>query len=180
MQSYDALEQETTKSRFFDTVICGGYMLFVTNKQPFAITVAATTVPILYFCISAVISEADEVAGLGEGIPGDVEPGGARQQLVGIGAGLEEIHEALELRGVLRANVGSLTAEVLRAADATHQTVHPAVAEARVHDDRADRDACRLQQHLAAIGHVHHVLQCRLVVRILLCLDEFAQLKVRR
>ena len=42
MQSYDALEQETTKSRFFDTVICGGYMLFVTNKPPFAITVAAT------------------------------------------------------------------------------------------------------------------------------------------
>ena len=90
MQSYDALEQETTKSQFFVTVICGGYMLFVTNKQPFAITVAATTVPILYFCISAVISEADEVAGLGEGAPGDVEPGGARQQLIGEGRGLEE------------------------------------------------------------------------------------------
>ena len=53
------------------------------------------------------------MAGRGEGIPGDVEPGGARQQLVGIGAGLEEIHEALELRGVLRTDIGSLTAEVL-------------------------------------------------------------------
>jgi hypothetical protein len=42
MQSYDALEQETTKSQFFVTAICGGYMLFVTNKLPFAITVAAT------------------------------------------------------------------------------------------------------------------------------------------
>jgi hypothetical protein len=42
MQSYDALGQETTKSQFFVTVICGGYMLFVTNKLPFAITVAAT------------------------------------------------------------------------------------------------------------------------------------------
>jgi hypothetical protein len=42
MQSYDALAQETTKSQFFVTVICGGYMLFVTNKLPFAITVAAT------------------------------------------------------------------------------------------------------------------------------------------
>ena len=52
------------------------------------------------------------MAGLGEGAPGDVEPGGARQQLVGVWRGLEEIHEALELRGVLRADIGSLTAEV--------------------------------------------------------------------
>jgi hypothetical protein len=42
------------------------------------------------FCISAVVAETDKVAGLVEGIPGDVEPAGARQQLVGIGAGLEE------------------------------------------------------------------------------------------
>jgi hypothetical protein len=66
---------------------------------------------ILY--ISSVVAEADEVAGLGEGAPGDVEPGGARQQLVGVRRGLEEIHETLELRGVLRAYIGSLTAEVL-------------------------------------------------------------------
>ena len=85
-----------------------------------------------------VVSEADEVSGLGEGIPGDVEPGGARQQLIGEGRGLEEIYEALELCWVLRADIGSLTAEVLRTADATHQAVHPVVAEARVHDDRAD------------------------------------------
>ena len=120
------------------------------------------------------------MAGLGEGIPGDVEPGGARQQLVGVRRGLEEIHEALELCWVLRADIGSLTAEVLRTADTTYQAIHPAVAEARVHDDWADRDTCRLQQHLAAIGHVHHVLQRRLVVGILVCLDEFVQLKVGR
>ena len=113
------------------------------------------------------------MSGLREGVPGDVEPAGARQQLIGEGRGLEEIHEALELRGVLRADIGSLTAEVLRTADATHQAIHPVVAEARVHDDRADFDTCRLQQHLAAIGHVHHVLQRRLVVGILVCLDEF-------
>ena len=70
------------------------------------------------------------MSGLGEGIPGDVEPGGARQQLVGVRRGLEEIHEALELRGVLRADIGSLTAEVLRTADTTYQAIHPAVAEA--------------------------------------------------
>ena len=89
-------------------------------------------------CILAVIAEADEVAGLGEGVPGDVEPGGARQELVGVRRGLEEIHEALELGRILRADIGSLTAEVLRILHATHQAVHPAVAEARVHDDWPD------------------------------------------
>ena len=38
----------------------------------------------------AVVSEADEVSGPSEGVPGDVEPGGARQQLIGEGRGLEE------------------------------------------------------------------------------------------
>jgi len=90
------------------------------------------------FLLSFVIAEADEVAGLGEGDPGDVEPGGARQELVGVGAGLEEIHEALELGRILRADIGSLTAEVLRILHATHQAVHPTVAEARVHDDWPD------------------------------------------
>ena len=151
-------------------------MLVSFSKLSFAIL--GDDAEILY--ISSVVAKADEVSGLGEGVPGDVEPAGARQQLVGVRRGLEEIHEALEQGWVLRADIGCLTAEVLRTADATHQAVHPAVAEARVHDDRADRDACRLQQHLAAIGHVHHVLQRRLVVGILVCLDEFVQLKVRR
>ena len=64
-------------------------------------------------CTSAVVAEADEVSGLGEGVPGDVEPGGARQELVGVRRGLEEIHEALELGRILRADVSCLTAEVL-------------------------------------------------------------------
>ena len=64
-------------------------------------------------CTSAVVAEADEVSGLGEGVPGDVEPGGARQELVGVGAGLKECHEALELGRILRADVSCLTAEVL-------------------------------------------------------------------
>jgi len=62
---------------------------------------------------SLVVPDADVMPRDAEGVPGDVEPAIARQQLVGIGAGLEEIHEALELRGVLRADVGSLTAEML-------------------------------------------------------------------
>ena len=42
MQSYDVLEQETTKSLFFASVICGGYMISATDKAHFAITVAET------------------------------------------------------------------------------------------------------------------------------------------
>ena len=131
-------------------------------------------------CISAVVAETDEVAGLGEGAPGDVEPGGARQQLIGIGAGLEEIHEALELSRVGRADVGCLTSRVLRIVHTPDETVHPAVAEARVHDDRTDYCACRFEQQKAAISHVHHVLQRRLVVGILGDVQELVQAKVRR
>ena len=60
-----------------------------------------------------VVPEADEVAGGGEGRPGDVEPAGAGQQLVGIGAVAEEIDQALELARVLGADVGSLSEQVL-------------------------------------------------------------------
>ena len=41
---------------------------------------------------------------------------------------LAVVAEALELGWVFRADIGSLTAEVLRILHATHQTVHPAVA----------------------------------------------------
>ena len=40
------------------------------------------------------------MTGGGEGRPGDVKPAGAGQQLVGIRAGAEEIHQALELARV--------------------------------------------------------------------------------
>ena len=46
---------------------------------------------------SLVVPNPDEVPGIGEGRPGDVEPAGAGQQLVGIVAGVEEVHQALEL-----------------------------------------------------------------------------------
>ena len=38
-----------------------------------------------------VITDADVVAGRAEGVPGDVEPGGGGQQLVGVVAGAEEV-----------------------------------------------------------------------------------------
>ena len=43
-----------------------------------------------------------------EGIPRDVEPAGGGKELVGIFTGLEEGDEALELGGILGADIGSL------------------------------------------------------------------------
>ena len=60
-----------------------------------------------------IVPKADVVAGGGEGRPGEVEPAGAGQQLVGIGAVAEEIDQALELARVLGADVGSLSEQVL-------------------------------------------------------------------
>ena len=69
------------------------------------------------------------MAGRTEGIPGDVEPAGAGQELVGILTGPKELHEALELLRGLGADVGSLTLEVLGVTDATNLSVDPTVAE---------------------------------------------------
>ena len=65
-----------------------------------------------------------------EGIPRDVEPAVAGEELVGIFTGLEEGDEALELLGVARADVGGLTDEVLGVGDATDKGVDTGVAEA--------------------------------------------------
>jgi len=94
---------------------------------------------------SFVVAEADEVAGGGEGRPGDVEPAGAGQQLVGIGAGAEEIDQALELARVLGADVGSLAKEVLRVMDTTNESIHARVTEAGVDDNGTDHLAGGLQ-----------------------------------
>ena len=49
------------------------------------------------------------MAGWGKGIPGNVEPAVAGQELVGIGRGAKEFHELSKLLWVSRANVGCLT-----------------------------------------------------------------------
>ena len=66
----------------------------------------------------------------GERIPRDVEPAVAGKELVGIFTSLEEGDEALELGGILGANVGSLTEEVLGGDDATDKGVDARVAVA--------------------------------------------------
>jgi hypothetical protein len=108
-----------------------------------------------------VVPEADVVAGWGEGVPGDVEPAGTGEELVGHIVSLEEGHEALELLRVLGADVGGLAKEVLRVADTTYQGVNARVAEAGVDDDGANDAAGRLQQMLASVGHVGNLLDGR-------------------
>ena len=65
-----------------------------------------------------------------EGIPRDVEPAGGGKELVGIFASFEEGDEMLELGGILGADIGSLTEEVLGVGDATDKGVDTGVAEA--------------------------------------------------
>jgi hypothetical protein len=109
-----------------------------------------------------------------EGIPRDVEPAIAGQELVGIFTGFEEGDEALELLGVARADVGSLAKEVLGIGDATDKGVDARVAVARVDEDRTDHLACVFQEHQAAIGHVRHVLHGGLVVGVLAEIKKLA------
>ena len=66
-----------------------------------------------------VVPDADIVAGCGEWFPGDVEPAGAGEELVGVFMVAEEVDQLLEPGGVLGANVGGLTEEMLRVTDTT-------------------------------------------------------------
>ena len=128
---------------------------------------------------SFVVPNSDVVAGGGEGRPGDVEPAGAGQQLVGIVAGAEEVHQALELARVFGADVGSLAEQVLRIADTTDLSVVGLVAIAAVDDDGSYHLACGLQQILATILQVKQHLRRRQVVGVLPQVEKLRQMKVR-
>ena len=132
-----------------------------------------------YCVILAVVPDADEVAGWGEGVPGNVKPARASKELVGIFTIAEECDQTLELGRVLGADVGSLAEQVLGVLDAADQAVHAAVAEAGVDDDGTDLLSGRLQEHQTAIGQVGHDLQRRNVGRVLLPVAELCQRKVR-
>ena len=94
-----------------------------------------------------------------EGIPGDVKPAVAGQELVGIFTTAEERDQTVELGGVLGADVGSLANEVLGVLDTANKGVDARVAEAAGDDDgTAYGLAGRLQQQAAAIDYVGHVL----------------------
>ena len=118
--------------------------------------------------------------GLGEGIPRDVEPAGACEQLVGIGTGFQKIHQPLELPWVFGADIGSLAQQVLRARHAAHTAVHVGITETAVDDDGANLAAGWLQQQVTAVGQVYYILHRGDVLRVLARVQKLAQLKVRR
>ena len=118
------------------------------------------------------------MAGRGEGVPGDVEPAAAGEELVGELPGLEEIDQALELGRVFGTDVGGLAEEVLGVADTTDLAVHGLATEPGIDDDGADDDPGRLQELVTAIGHVHHILHRRDVLRVLAQMEELTQHEV--
>ena len=129
---------------------------------------------------SFVIPYPDVVAGRGDGIPGDVEPAIAREQLVGVFADLQEFDELPELRGVLRPDVGSLAEKVLGSTDTPYLLIDFRIAEARVDDERSGYDTCRFEQQMAAVGQIDNILHRRDVLRVFLQVEKLAQLKMRR
>ena len=110
-----------------------------------------------------------------------MEPTVAGEELVGQIVRLEEVDEALELLRVLGADVGGLAKQVLRVVDTTDQGVDTWVAEAAVDDDRtADGLAGWLQEEMAAVGHVRHVLHGGFVIRVFVQVNKLAQPEVGR
>ena len=71
-----------------------------------------------------IIPDPDILAGLGEGVPGDVKPGGGGEELVDEVVGLEEVNHTLKLSRIFGADIGGLTDEVLRVADTAHLAIH--------------------------------------------------------
>ena len=119
------------------------------------------------------------MAGRTEGRPGDVEPAGAGQELVGQGMMTQEVDQALELLRVLGADVGGAALLVLRATDTTHAPVHVGIAESAVDDDgAADGFAGGLQQLAAAVDHVGNLQDVGDVLGILVEVTELAHGKV--
>ena len=105
-----------------------------------------------------VVPNPNVVAGWGDGVPGDVEPAGAGEELVGVGICTEKGDEALELLGIAGTDVGGQAEEVLRGRDASYMAVDARVAETGVDDDGTDDAAGGLQKVLATVGHVGNVL----------------------
>ena len=68
--------------------------------------------------------------------------------------------------------------EVLRALDTTNEAVDAGRTEAGVDEDGTNKLASGLQEHQAAIDHVHHVLHGGLVVGVLAQVKKLAKLKM--
>ena len=91
-----------------------------------------------------IVPEADVVAGRGEGVPGDVKPGGAGEELVGEVVVAEEVDKALELSRIFGTDVGGLAEKVLGVTDTADLAINSLVTEARIDDDGAYFETGRL------------------------------------
>jgi len=109
-----------------------------------------------------------------------MEPGGAGEELVGEGVGLEEVDEALELGGIFGVDVGGLAEKVLGILDPPDLAIDGLITKARINDDRAHNLTGRLQQLVTAISQIRHDLHCGDVLRIFPHIQKLAQLKMRR
>ena len=126
-----------------------------------------------------VVIDADEVAGRSEGRPGDVEPTGAGEELVGKDLGFQERDQSLKLVGGFGADVGSAALKVLGVLDTANESVDTRIAEAAGDDDgTAYGLAGRFQEHQTAIDHVGHLLRRRNVGRVLAPVAELCQRKM--
>ena len=84
------------------------------------------------------------MAGRGEGVPGDVKPGGAGEELVGEVVVAEEVDKALELSRIFGTDVGGLAEKVLGVTDTADLAINSLVTEARIDDDGAYFETGRL------------------------------------
>ena len=109
-----------------------------------------------------------------------MEPIRAGEELVGVLPFLEKVHKRRKLSRVLRADVGSLADEMLRAGDTTDLAIHGFASESGIDDDRACDEPCRFQQLMAAVGQIHDCLDRWEVARVLSEIKEFAQFKMLR
>lgn len=109
-----------------------------------------------------------------------MEPAGAGEELIGILAFLEEVHQSQESRRIFGTNIGCLANEVLRACDAANLAIHGFAAKAGIDDDRTCDEPRRFQQLMAAIGQIHYDLHRRKVALVFPEIKKFAQFKVRR
>ena len=115
------------------------------------------------------------MAGRGEGIPRDMEPAVAGEKLISELPGFEEFDQTLELGRVFGTDVGGLAEEMLGVADTADFAVYGFTTEAGIDDNGANDKTGGLQKLMTAIGHFHHILHRRDVLRVFAQMEKFTQ-----
>ena len=85
-----------------------------------------------------VVTDAIVMSGRGEGVPGEVKPGGTGEELVGEVVVAEEVDKALKLLRIFGTDVSGLAEKVLGIADSADLAIDSLVSKARIDDDGSD------------------------------------------